>query len=191
MSGSFFANYIFDFIYLEPQPEPILTIRGAFPYFKYKQTDALLYGTDATLKFFPIPALAFLVKGNFLIGKNKSTNTWLINMPSNTLGMGAEYVYNKNERNNFFLDINYNYAFRQKRFPIGDYALPPNGYSLLDLNVGYSVKMKKQKIAFSIAFENITNSKYRDYLDRLRYYADLPGFNCTARVNYFFNYKSI
>ncbi|MBK7640323.1 MAG: carboxypeptidase-like regulatory domain-containing protein [Bacteroidetes bacterium] len=191
MSGSFFANYIFDFIYLEPQPEPILTIRGAFPYFKYKQTDALLYGTDATLKFFPIPSLAFLVKGNFLIGKNKSTNTWLINMPSNTLGIGAEYVYNKNERNNFFLDINYNYAFRQKRFPIGDYALPPNGYSLLDLNVGYSVKMKKQKIALSLAFENITNTKYRDYLDRLRYYADLPGFNCTARVNYFFNYKSI
>jgi iron complex outermembrane receptor protein len=112
-------------------------------------------------------------------------------MPSNTLGLGAEYVYNKNDKNNFFLDVNYNYAFHQKRFPIGDYALPPNGYSLLDLNIGYSVKMKKQKIAFSLAFENITNTKHRDYLDRLRYYADLPGFNCTARLNYFFNNKSI
>ena len=48
--GGYF-NFIRDYIYLKPQPEPILTVRGAFPYFKYTQTDATFQGIDATAEW--------------------------------------------------------------------------------------------------------------------------------------------
>ena len=186
LNSSIFVHYISNFIYLEPQPEPIYTIRGAFPFFKYKQTNALLYGTDAKLKVYVIPDLSFTIQGSFLIGKDLLHKNWLINMPSNSLGTSIQYTLNKGIIKPFYVDIDYSYTFRQKRYPDGDYALPPNGYGLLDIGLGTKIKIKKQLLGLSVKLENVTNQKYRDYLDRLRYYADLPGFNCSTNISYFF-----
>ncbi len=41
-----FAHLFYDYIYLEPQDELRLTIRGAFPVYRYRQQDALLHGID-------------------------------------------------------------------------------------------------------------------------------------------------
>jgi hypothetical protein len=41
-----YHNYIQGFIYRKPTPEPVLTVRGAFPGFIFTQTDAILKGID-------------------------------------------------------------------------------------------------------------------------------------------------
>ena len=47
---SVYSQYINNYIYLEPGTD-ILTIRGYYKRFNYKQTDALLSGTDATVTY--------------------------------------------------------------------------------------------------------------------------------------------
>ena len=44
VNAEVYVNHIEKFIYLAPQLPPTLTIRGAFPTFAYRQTDALLRG---------------------------------------------------------------------------------------------------------------------------------------------------
>ena len=39
---------------------------------------------------------------------------------------------------------------------------------------------------FFIRVENVLNLKYRDYLDRLRYYADNMGINATIGLRFTF-----
>jgi iron complex outermembrane receptor protein len=41
---TFYVAKINDYIYLAPLPDPVLTIRGAFPAFQYYQTNARLTG---------------------------------------------------------------------------------------------------------------------------------------------------
>src|SRR5690606_37970728 len=41
-----FSHLLYDFIYLQPEDELRLTIRGAFPVYRYRQQDAWLRGVD-------------------------------------------------------------------------------------------------------------------------------------------------
>ncbi len=68
---SFYHNRISDFIYLEPQSVPKLTIRGAFPAFHYRQADAALTGFDWTAAVFVLPQLAFESQGAILRAWNR------------------------------------------------------------------------------------------------------------------------
>ena len=47
----------------------------------------------------------------------------------------------------------------------------------------------KEKMAFSVAVNNVFNSAYRSYLNDMRYFADEPGINFLFNVNYIFNSK--
>ncbi|HMP93986.1 MAG TPA: TonB-dependent receptor, partial [Phnomibacter sp.] len=46
-----YQNFIQDFIYLAPTPPPVLTIRGYYPVFPYRQTNARLSGLDADIGY--------------------------------------------------------------------------------------------------------------------------------------------
>ena len=53
------------FIYLRPEGYR-LTIRGAFPVFRYTATDVLMWGTDAQVRFRPVPAWTIEAAGGLV-----------------------------------------------------------------------------------------------------------------------------
>jgi iron complex outermembrane receptor protein len=72
---------------------------------------------------------------------------------------------------------------RQNRVEQGsDYAEPPKGYYLLNLNWGMNI----QKFDISFRVSNALNAAYRDYLNRFRYYADDQGRNISLKLGYNF-----
>ena len=58
-----------------------------------------------------------------------------------------------------------------------DFMAAPNGYGLLNLAVGASLKRDRVQYDFRIAAENALNQSYREYTNRFRYYADDVGRN--------------
>ena len=68
-----YHNQFTNFIYMEPANEPELTIRGAFPVFNYKQTNARISGFDVkiTNRFFNIGYEAFKGQLNLVFGVDK------------------------------------------------------------------------------------------------------------------------
>jgi len=173
-----------NYIFLNPQNEVRLTIRGAFPVFKYEQTRAEIYGLDVSTKYEFNAALNLTANYAYIKGTDITNNEALINIPSNNLR--AAFIYEhpqsidkgKLQLNNLAFELNGYYAFEQNSISASqDYALPPSAYFLLGGKVSSDIQLAKTRLRCFVKGENILNTPYRDYLNRQRYFADDLGVN--------------
>ena len=67
-----------------------------------------------------------------------------------------------------------------------DFLPAPEAYTLLEATASSVFVFKKTKWRVAISAENIGNTVYRDYLNRLRYFADDLGINFRFRVGFEF-----
>ncbi len=185
-----YYNFIQDYIYLKPQSEPILTIRGAFPYFKYTQTNATFQGIDVSYKWEFMKSLSLASKLTYLKVYDQSPQKYLVMIPPNRLDNGIQYTALKKiiGIHHFNIGINNLLVAQQKRVPPNsDFAPPPSNYSIWSMQIGGEIPIsKKNKIAVSATVQNIFNTSYRDYMNRFRYYADEIGRQVSLRVRYQF-----
>ena len=85
---------------------------------------------------------------------------------------------------NLQIKASYRHVFEQNRIlPIQDYVDAPPAYSLVDLEFSTFIQLKKNKLQISLRVDNLLNQSYRDYLDRMRYYADAMGRNIIFGLN--------
>ncbi|MFS4457155.1 TonB-dependent receptor [Maribacter sp. 2304DJ31-5] len=185
-----FINTINDFIVIEPT-EIRQTVRGNFQVWEYRQTNAQLLGVDidasyAFIKNFRLDHQFSLVKGY-----DRTRDEPLISMPP--VNTKNEIVYQNPEFNNLRLALQSQYVFRQNEYPnnnfevfipeteateIVDVSTPPDAYHLLNFNSSIDFKVnQKSTITVGLGVTNILNTSYRDYLNRLRFYADDLGRN--------------
>lgn len=186
---SVFHNAISDFIYLRPDPEPTLTIRGAFPTFRYDQVDASLSGVDLVFRLQTLRNLTWIGKASWLHAQNRSENEPLIYMPANRMENTLKWnLATITGLPDAFLSFSSRHVLRQNRFPesLPDYAPPPAGYTLLGIEAGTRIPWGRQNLFVGGTVSNLLNTSYRDYLNRFRYYADEPGRNITLRLQYLF-----
>ncbi len=184
-----YVNYSKNYIYYYPLGYPVLTIRGAFPAFKYANTNALLYGADFYAKSNFYKYFTLWMKSSLVRGRNLNTKDNLIYMPSDQLSFGLDVKAEFKHSDYFYGTINTETAFKQTRIPsdITDYKAAPPTYTLLNIEAGYSMKIKtKNTLQFSVSAENAANKSYRNYLNRFRYYTDEPGANIIFRIKYAF-----
>lgn len=196
-----FINRISNFIYLQPTGFET-TIRGAFPVWEFKQTEALLAGFDVNTKWEISNHFSHELGMAYVNGQNLSTDEYLIDMPPFVINNKIQY---KNESwFNFLGELKSEIVFRQNQFPnynfetnivvnntltpvIVDISSPPNGYHLLHLYSEMTFKInKRNSLTTSLSIQNIMNTTYRDYLNRQRFYADEMGRNVQIQLK--FNY---
>ncbi len=183
-----YFQYVNNFIYLQPEDEFRLTIRGAFPLFTYQQTNATLAGLDALVSYEPIESIRLVAKYSFLRGDDISNGQPLVYMPSNNLSGSVSYAFKDGEKlKNTAVSVNGRYVFKQTHLNADqDLAPVPEGYFLLGASIGTTFKLKNTKLRLSVAGENLLNSRYRDYMNRQRYFADDLGWNVSTRLNFEF-----
>ncbi|MFN4298619.1 MAG: TonB-dependent receptor domain-containing protein [Thermaurantimonas sp.] len=173
--------YLFrNFINLEPTGELRSTIRGAFPVFKYKQHGlVILTGLDVNAEINPLEFLTFEVKGSFLYAQNLSLSQPIAWMPANRAQTALKIdLSDLKEIKNIYWRITGLFAARQWRLlPEQDFMPAPAGYALLNSEISFAIPAKKNLFRFSIGVENLLNQKYRDYLNRWKYFADEIGRN--------------
>ena len=177
-----FAQPISDYIFLEPQPDFRLTVRGAFPLFLYRAGDAFLYGGSLQSWWQPTPD--WEVDGRLAIvrGRNRTEGRPLVYVPSDNLRLGVNYF----PADNWKLRIEGLFVSRQSRLdPEQDFLATPPAYTLLDLSLEREISLPSNRsLHLRAAAQNLLNTPYRDYLDRQRYFADAPGRNVELRITY-------
>ena len=186
----YFNNYIF----LNPQDQIRLTIRGAFPVFKYEQTDANIYGLDLSSQFTVGQSLFGILKYSFLKGTDSQNNRPLVFMPSNSLFGSLIYrakkpfrISNHIKMVDLEFEINNRLVLRQDNLlPGQDFVSPPPTYNLLGIKVSTKIISSFSKVSCYVKANNLLNIKYRDYLNRQRYFADDLGISITFGINYKF-----
>jgi iron complex outermembrane receptor protein len=181
---SAYNNRMNDFIFLFPDPQPTLTVRGAFPTFRYQQAEARLRGLDGAFEYQLSELLQLGAAVAVVRGDNLDTDEPLFQMPADRLRFSTHWhLPDWGRLANTFFELNGTLVKRQTRFPQNaDYADPPPGYSLLEINFGTEFKFSGQPLRLNLSAQNITNKTYRDYLSRFRYFTDDPGRNVVMRL---------
>ena len=179
-----YYNIINDFIFLKPTQELILTIKGAYPGFRYAQANVHLRGTDITVGYNFSDHWAVSSKASLLRAWNFSQNDYLIWMPADRFENSLEYQFKDTPKlKNAFVNVSVVSVLKQKRVPENsDFAPPPHGYTILNASIGMDIPFRDDSITLGLSANNILNTSYRDYLNRFRYFTDEMGTNISLRV---------
>ena len=192
-----FFNHIRNFMYLEPTGTE-QTIRGAFPVWVHKKTNANLFGADFSFKQHIGNQLILRNTSSFIRGKDVENDRNLIDIPSaktvNSIGYYLEKWYN------FSAVLESEFVFRQNLFPdnnfetyiptsdtnvLVDISTTPNNYHLLNFNSDATFKLsEKTNLTIGLTVTNILNINYRENLNRLRFFADDLGRNYVLQLKF-------
>lgn len=175
----FYFQNINNYIYLKPQEEVRVTIRGAFPVFKYEQTRAQIYGLDFSGTYNFLEDFSATLKSSFIKGMDVTQNIPLIFMPSNNINLIIHHHIHKILfLNDVEFELNGKHVFKQSNLLANqDYVLPPDAYSLFGFKISTHQIFKKIDLKNYIKIDNVLNTKYRDYLNRQHYFANDLGIN--------------
>ena len=198
---SLYWNDIDNYVYIRPSGTR-LTVRGFFPVFQYEQTDALLTGADAALKWKINNRFTYSGKLSYIYAKDTYHHDVLIFIPPTQLENGITFsLPSAGKLTKLYLGLNVPLTLRQNRAPgviypedvgadgppeIFDFAPAPDAYWLINANAGFTLPLGDHSLDISLSGENLLNTSYRTYMNRLRYYADEIGSNFIVRLSYNF-----
>lgn len=179
-----YYNLIDDFINLVPSVPPTLTLRGAYPTFRYIQTNALLAGTDISVQKIFNKHWTGGVKAAILFARDRVKKDWLLQMPANRFEYDLTYNFSSAKLRNSYVQLKWIQVLEQTRVAAGftDYLPPPPGYNLLNIEFATTLQIYNKSTTFGLSVLNSLNTQYRDYMNRFRYFNDEVGRSLVLRV---------
>lgn len=193
-----FLNRINDFIYSSPTGIT-QTLRGSFLIWSYRQTNALIKGVNTKICYHLHPQLTLTNTSAFLRGDDLSNKRPLIDMPPFNSRTALQFTMPNWHHLHLSLESDWN--ARQDRFPDNNFSVtnittgekervdistPPPAYHLFNMRLGSEFHIGKLRVHGHLYVNNIANTTYRSYLNRLRYFADDLGRNFNIQL--IFNY---
>lgn len=194
-----YINSIFDMIVIEPT-EVRQTIRGNFQVWEYRQTNAQLLGIDIDASYSFAKNFVFDHQFSLVKGYDRLMNDPLINIPP--VNTKNEIIYQNSAFKNLRIALQSEYAFGQNEFPnnnfevyipetqsqeVVDLSTPPGAYHLLHFQSSIDFNLlDNSTLTMGLAVNNLLNTSYRNYLNRLRHYSDDLGRNLllSIKINY-------
>jgi len=192
-----FYNRINNFIYLEPTGVE-QTIRGAFPVWEYNQALANFYGFDFSFNYQINEALSVNNKTSYILANDLDNDRPIIDIPP--LNIYNAINYQNDNWKPLKITLEHEWFFRQNRFPdnnfetyiasrdetvLVDISTPPPAYGLFNLKSDLKFNTSKRShLTLALNVNNIFNTNYRSYLNRLRFFADDLGRNVMLQLQY-------
>ena len=173
-----------NFVYYRPDTLPVLTVRGAFPSFSYVQSPAVISGADIRFSADILRFCRLQNRAMWIRGRENLAGQPLIYIPADRYEMALNFhSTGKGTLRDVYFEPSLSFTAKQTRVPENsDFAPPPEGYTLFGIEAGVSLHAGRQPLYLSISGRNLLNARYRDYLDRFRYYADAAGASVIVRL---------
>lgn len=188
-----------DFIVIEPEGVE-LTIRGAFPVWEFRAIDAIFKGIDVDLLYTPSKGVILKNNTSWISAKDTNADQPLVNIPA--LSLRNSILVSPARWEKFSFELNAKHVFRQNQYPDHnfetdivedgqyitktiDISTPPPSYNLIGADLRWGpYTFLSSKVSISLSVDNLLNSSYRNYLNRLRYYADEQGRNVLLQIKF-------
>lgn len=175
------------FIYPEPG-EPVISIRGSFRSYTYEQVPAYLYGGEGSLDKTITRFWEMRLRASWVRGWDRDRQDWLLAIPSDQYRLIQQFRLPWPAGS--MLEAEVRHVTEQRRLPQDveerDYLRPPSAYTLVSARWSWAFSRGSADWEISLEAENLSNRRYREYLDAFRYYLDRPGRNLLLRVSYRF-----
>ena len=203
LESTVYLNYIQDYIFARPAGVT-RTVRGTAPFFIYDQGDALFWGIDVATHLDHSYRLKSSVNASYLWSKQVDRSDSFVGQPPANIDYKLAYLPDIKFFGSSEFRLNFNYTFRQFQTPrtievqdllnaqgLGinlfndnapnfDIQDAPPGYFLTNLSWTSSIK----QFEFNFQVKNLFNKAYRNYTDRIRYFADDLGRNYILTLSY-------
>ena len=170
------------------------TNRGVFVVWGYQQIRARIYGIDADVHLQISDQLRLNSSFSTLRGDDLQNSEPLILMMPTTFRNGIEWK--AAGKRSLYVRLEKESVLKQNRFPVRDqqidfiqngnvvskvvdYSTPPGAYSVF--NAAFGADLFKN-VNFNLRINNLFNTEYREYLNRLRYFMQEPGRNVVATL---------
>ncbi|MCC9135838.1 TonB-dependent receptor [Pontibacter silvestris] len=191
---SLYNNYISNYIYLQ-LGEPVLAVDGAYLTGYYKQADAHFWGADLSLQYNITDMLSLDTKASIVYAINTETDSYLPFISpariDNTLRYSLGNLGSEKLSETYIaaggLLVDKQHRYDEQSDPL---LSPPDGYFLLHAAVGTNIQVGNTTLDVSITGNNLLNTSYRDYQNRLRYFTDEIGRTIMFRVGVPLNIKN-
>lgn len=186
LQANVFAHYIMDFIYDTPHyttdaqgnrvPEVAELLSGAFPMYYYTQSNGVFAGAELILGWQIAPWLHYQVGGEWMRARNVEEHLYFANIPSDRyqqqLSFQKTWAGYKVEAS-----VNHQFVDRQRHFSVETDLLPttPLAYHLMGAQLSVEKRVGKLSLQWYANVDNALNTLYKDYNNRLRYYAHDRG----------------
>lgn len=169
---------------MQPILPATLTIRGAFPTFQYIQSNVNMSGIEFSATKSITAKWLLYTRGNVLYVKDVSNNRFVYGMPPARFELENDFILYSKNKNNLHLSITGSYTLKQNRYNNGDdYVPPPPAYFLLNNEIYSEINIAHQTIKVGFSINNMLNTRYRDYLNRNRYFVNEIGRNFSFRLS--------
>jgi iron complex outermembrane receptor protein len=197
-----YLNRISNYIFIAPTQQGITAIgqAGFFLEYEFLSTDAFIYGVDFNLDYSISDRISFQNSTAFIVGEDLNNDEPLIDMPPFNTRNTIQYQYSKWK--SLRLELTSDFFSGQNNFPdynffftipstseqvLVDVSTPPDAYHLLHFRGSIQTQFtKKSTLEIGLNVQNILNTNYRNYLNRLRFFADELGrnFQIQLKINY-------
>jgi iron complex outermembrane receptor protein len=177
-------SWIDGFIYLQPTA-PVQTIRGAFPGYRYAQTDARMRGLEALVSWSVTPAWSVVAGGSLVRGTDVASGNALFDLPADRVTLSGRYTgTGRGAFHQWHAEVGTLLVREQDQVPPNTiYSLPTDGYALFNVEVGMSeLHVGGLALDATLAVRNLFDTRYRDYLSRYRLFVDDPGRDVVLRI---------
>ncbi|MCS7176755.1 MAG: TonB-dependent receptor [Candidatus Kapabacteria bacterium] len=184
LEASAFAHYFPRFLAHLPTGQPVLTIRGAFPVFRYQGVPALLTGMELRSEGELLEWLRAELTATMLWGRELGQRQPLYGIPPPRLRLRMHaHLPSFGPFQLPYVELTMTAVGKRSQAPL-DYAPPPAGYTVWDAALGAELPLGYGSIGIAVEVRNLFNRAYRDYNSRLRYFADEPGRDLIARLRW-------
>lgn len=188
MDIDFYAQYIRRYIYAQPSPGEFLqTIRGTFPVFRYRQTDAAFLGADLSLRYALPYELTYLLTAALVRARDVTNDVFLPYIPSDRFSHQLRWQIPAQSTAvaDSYISVEHQWVLEQTRYqPHTDYSPPPPAYHLFALYTGSRLDLGRHQLDIGLSVTNLFNTPYREYMNRFRYYSHNLGREIGIRLSY-------
>lgn len=174
-----------NFIFIAPTGETETTIRGTFPVFRYSTVDALITTADLELRYELTEDTHISGGASYIEGRQiDGPFTHLVYMPQNNISFSADqHLHQIYGIDDIDMRLAYIYYFRQDNIDIQqDILPPPPAFGLFSASIRAKEYIAGKVLTIGLRADNLLNTSYRQYMDRLRYFADSPGINISLDI---------
>jgi iron complex outermembrane receptor protein len=167
-----YSNRIYNYIYpsnINNETTAYLEDDGStsiLSVYRFLQTDANLFGGEASVDFHLIKSLHFENSLAYVKGTNLSNNSALPFIPAASLTNELRFEPTIKGLNDSFIKVGLTNTFKQQRFD--SFETATDSYSLIDAGIGTAIKMKNGKIHLWLTGQNLGNKLYFSHQSRYK-----------------------
>jgi iron complex outermembrane receptor protein len=167
---SAFYNPIANYIYQRNINGELKTVNGStYPVYRFVQGNSLLTGFEVFADIHPVDFIHFENSISYVYAQNRQTQEPLPLIPPLHSKHTVRWVIIKAKDifRDPYLSLGFDLVSNQNRYDAFETAT--KGYALLNASIGTDLMLGKTKTTLFLSGSNLTNRKYFDHLNRLKY----------------------